>query len=99
MHKHIHTLQPGRHWPSISVSAGPAVLGCLFMMTPLSQALAETLAREGSVVTLGAVTVSGDPSGPLASRNILSSVDVVGADLLQQQPVQYSWELFNRVPG
>ncbi|KQQ56326.1 TonB-dependent receptor [Pseudomonas sp. Leaf127] len=65
------------------------------MITPLSQALA----REGSVVTLGAVTVSGDPSGPLASRNILSSVDVVGADLLQQQPVQYSWELFNRVPG
>ncbi|WP_244657092.1 TonB-dependent receptor domain-containing protein [Pseudomonas syringae] len=69
------------------------------MLTPLSQALAETLAREGSVVTLGAVTVSGDPSGPLASRSILSSVDVVGADLLQQQPVQYSWELFNRVPG
>ncbi|MBD8572941.1 TonB-dependent receptor [Pseudomonas syringae] len=99
MHKHIHTPQPGRHWPSISVSAGPAVLGCLFMLTPLSQALAETLAREGSVVTLGAVTVSGDPSGPLASRSILSSVDVVGADLLQQQPVQYSWELFNRVPG
>ncbi len=99
MHKHIHTPQPGRHWPSISVSAGPAVLGCLFMLTPLSQALAETLAREGSVVALGAVTVSGDPSGPLASRNILSSVDVVGADLLQQQPVQYSWELFNRVPG
>ncbi|MBD8792690.1 TonB-dependent receptor [Pseudomonas syringae] len=71
-------------------------------MTPLSQALADTRSPSDSVVTLGAVTVLGTDgqfSGPLTSSNILSSVDVVGAEILEKQPVQYSWELFNKVPG
>ncbi|WP_459744949.1 TonB-dependent receptor [Pseudomonas sp. 3A(2025)] len=75
------------------------VLCSLFAWAPLSQAIAETRSAGDSVVTLGAVTVTGNEAGPLNSRNILSSVDAVGAELLEKQPVQYSWELFNRVPG
>lgn len=84
-------------------SITPVVMCGLFTLAPLSQAIAETRGAGDSVVTLGAVTVTGtgtdDERGPLNSRNILSSVDAVGAELLEKQPVQYSWELFNRVPG
>lgn len=82
-------------------SITPVVMCGLFTLAPLSQAIAETRGAGDSIVTLGAVTVTGtgDERGPLNSRNILSSVDAVGAELLEKQPVQYSWELFNRVPG
>ncbi|SHM99031.1 iron complex outermembrane recepter protein [Pseudomonas asturiensis] len=79
--------------------ASPIMLSCLFALTPLGEAIAETRDSADSVVTLGAVAVSAGQNGPLASRNILSSVDVLGADILEKQPVQYSWELFGRVPG
>jgi iron complex outermembrane receptor protein len=52
-----------------------------------------------SALALGSVTVTPDEQGKLSSYNILSSVDYVGSDVLEKQPVQYSWELFNRVPG
>nr|WP_139159534.1 TonB-dependent receptor [Pseudomonas argentinensis] len=84
---------------STSHSAPPLLLSCLFAVTPLSQALADTPHTGDSVVTLGAVSVVAGQAGPLASRNILSSVDVLGADMLENQPVQYSWELFSRAPG
>lgn len=86
-------------------SITPVVMCGLFTLAPLSQAIAEKRGAGDSVVTLGAVTVTGagtgtgDERGPLNSRNILGSVDAVGAELLEKQPVQYSWELFNRVPG
>ncbi|MCO8164871.1 TonB-dependent receptor [Pseudomonas sp. 21LCFQ010] len=81
------------------VRSRPLLISALFALSPLNQALADASTAGASLVTLGAVTVTGDQAGPLASRSILSSVDVVGADLLEKQPVQYSWELFNKVPG
>ncbi|UCJ19118.1 TonB-dependent receptor [Pseudomonas sp. MM211] len=75
------------------------MLSCLFALTPLSQAVADTRNTGDSLVTLGAVSVVAGQAGPLASHNILSSVDVLGADILEKQPVQYSWELFSRAPG
>lgn len=80
-------------------STPPLLLSCLFALTPLSQAVADTRNTGDSVVTLGAVSVVAGQAGPLASHNILSSVDVIGADILEKQPVQYSWELFSRAPG
>ncbi|MCW2291189.1 iron complex outermembrane receptor protein [Pseudomonas sp. BIGb0408] len=80
-------------------SAPTVMLACLFALTPLSQAVADTRSPGDSVVTLGAVSVVAGQAGPLASHNILSSVDVLGADILEKQPVQYSWELFSRAPG
>ncbi|MBU1331742.1 MAG: TonB-dependent receptor [Gammaproteobacteria bacterium] len=52
-----------------------------------------------STLALGSVTVTPEQQGKLSSHNILSSVDYVGHDVLEKQPVQYSWELFQQVPG
>lgn len=52
-----------------------------------------------SVFTLGAVDVMGTPSGRLKTNNILTSVDILGKNLIQNQNVNFAWELFGRVPG
>ncbi|MEE7560925.1 TonB-dependent receptor plug domain-containing protein, partial [Xanthomonas sp. Kuri4-2] len=51
------------------------------------------------VLTLGRVQARPGPGGPLATRQILTSVDVLGGDLLQDQHVDSSWELLARAPG
>ena len=80
-------------WPLLSIG--------LFALNPLSSALAETGKTEDSTLTLGTVTVQGTSasSGPLSTSSVLSSVDVLGADILEKMPVNYSWELFSRAPG
>lgn len=67
----------------------------LFALSPLATA------SETSALTLGTVAVLGtsDASGPLSTRRVLSSVDILGADILEKMPVNYSWELFSRAPG
>ncbi|WP_338481101.1 TonB-dependent receptor [Pseudomonas trivialis] len=59
------------------------------------------LADESSALTLGAVAIQGtsDDSGPLGTRGVLGSVDILGADVVEKMPVNYSWELFSRAPG
>lgn len=78
-----------------------AVLSVLavFSLSPLSLAVAETLPIENSTLTLGAVNVTSTESGPLATSSVLSSVDILGGDILEKMPVTYSWELFSRAPG
>lgn len=71
----------------------------VFSLSPLSLAVAETLPAENSTLTLGAVNVTGTESGPLATSSVLSSVDILGGDILEKMPVTYSWELFSRAPG
>lgn len=61
--------------------------------------MAQAEDRAESAMSLGAVTVSSRQSGPLSTTSVLSSVDVIGADIIEKQPVTYSWELFNRAPG
>ena len=79
-----------------------SLLTCgLFALAPLPCALAETPKVEDSTLTLGTVTVQGatGSSGPLSTSSVLSSVDILGADILEKMPVNYSWELFSRAPG
>jgi len=52
-----------------------------------------------SALTLGKVQVSADPLSLPTARSVLSSVDILGGDLLQDQHVDYSWELLMRAPG
>ncbi len=80
-------------WPLISAG--------LFALNPLCSALAQAGKSEDSALTLGAVTVQGasGASGPLSTASLLSSVDILGADILEKMPVNYSWELFSRAPG
>lgn len=80
-------------WPLLSVG--------LFAINPLPLVLAEASRTEDSTLTLGTVTVQGatGSNGPLSTSSVLSSVDVLGADILEKMPVNYSWELFSRAPG
>ncbi len=54
---------------------------------------------DNSVFELGEVTVTAKPTGRLDSRDILSSVDVMNADKIQNQNVLTSFDLFHRMPG
>lgn len=75
-------------WPLLSTG--------LFTFHPFA-----TATTEDSTLTLGTVTVQGASasSGPLSTASVLSSVDILGADILEKMPVNYSWELFSRAPG
>ena len=52
-----------------------------------------------SVFTLGEVVVSGSATGPLKSQDVLTSVDILGADVVETQNVDFAWELFRQAPG
>jgi iron complex outermembrane recepter protein len=54
---------------------------------------------DNSVFELGEVTVSAKPTGRLDSRDILSSVDIMNADKIQNQNVLTSFDLLHRMPG
>jgi iron complex outermembrane receptor protein len=71
----------------------------LLALMPWHPALAASGSTDDSTLTLGTVTVSGAATGPLATTSVLSSVDILGGDLIERLPVTYSWELFQRTPG
>ncbi|MCX4161779.1 MULTISPECIES: TonB-dependent receptor [Paraburkholderia] len=54
---------------------------------------------EDSTFVLGAIEVSAVRTGPLSTRNILSSVDRVEASHIENQNVRSPWELFGQMPG
>lgn len=54
---------------------------------------------DNSVFELGQMTVPSTPSGTLQSRDILSSVDIMNADKIENQNVLTSYDLFHRMPG
>lgn len=55
---------------------------------------------DDAVLTLGKVRVeAAGRKGAIAASDVSTSVDILGADLLQDQHVDYSWELFKRAPG
>ncbi len=74
-------------WPMLSVS--------LLAFSSLASA------DESAALTLGAVAIQGTSgdSGPLGTRGVPGSVDILGADVVEKMPVNYSWELFSRAPG
>jgi len=54
---------------------------------------------DSSALTLGTVNIQATASGPLSARQVFSSVDILGASVLEDQHVDYSWELLSRAPG
>ncbi|MFZ1853080.1 MAG: TonB-dependent receptor [Nitrosomonas sp.] len=52
-----------------------------------------------STFRLGEVEVKTTKTGKLSTKDVFTSVDVVGKSLIQNQNVNYVWELFNRIPG
>lgn len=52
-----------------------------------------------STLVLGDVAVRAQAGGPLTTRSILTSVDVLGGDKVQDKNVMNSWELIGQLPG
>ena len=81
---------------SVKTLVGSCLLaGCL----PVLADHAETGISADSTLVLGEVTVAAAKEGPLPTRSVLSSVDILGADRMEHQNVQNSWELFGQMPG
>ena len=51
------------------------------------------------VMTLGEITAVGQASGPLATRNVLTSVDVLQESKIASQAISHNWQLFGQMPG
>lgn len=83
-----------RTFPAAAISGLMAATAC-----PVVYAQANADSTDNPALTLGTVEVSGSRGGSLTPRNVLSSVDILGADKIQEQQVQYSWELFSQAPG
>lgn len=57
------------------------------------------LSADNSVFELGEIVVTATPSGTMNSRDILSSVDIMNADKIENQNVLTSFDLMHRMPG
>lgn len=79
----------------------PVALAALLALgsTPGLNAWAQSNQSGESTLTLGTVQITDKAQGPLTTRNVLSSVDVLGGAAVQDTSVDYSWELLQRAPG
>ncbi|MDP3333694.1 MAG: TonB-dependent receptor [Methylococcaceae bacterium] len=55
--------------------------------------------NDNSVFELGEMVVTAAPTGALQSRDVLSSVDIMNADKIENQNVLTSFDLLHRMPG
>lgn len=66
---------------------------------PKSAKVQPKTVQDDSVFDLGEMVVTATPTGQLRSRDILTSVDVMHADKIENQNVLTSFDLFHRMPG
>jgi len=73
-----------------------AALPCAFF----SHAMAQTDTRvvDSIALSLGEVVVT-HSGGPLATRNVLTSVNIIPVERIEPQVVTNNWQLFEQVPG
>ncbi|PQP00278.1 TonB-dependent receptor [Massilia phosphatilytica] len=72
-------------------------IGLCFGLAANAQEAAEITAAPA--MTVGVVTVVGKATGPLATRNVLTSVDVLDESKIATQAVSHNWQLFGQLPG
>lgn len=73
------------------------VIGTCFSLSAGAQDATESTATPA--MTVGVVTVVGRAAGPLATRNVLTSVDVLDEGKIATQAVNHNWQLFGQLPG
>ncbi len=66
---------------------------------PKTDPIAAGTGTGNSTFVLGTIDVSGTRTGALTSRNILTSVDRVDAEHIENQNTRSPWELFGQLPG
>lgn len=88
---------------SLSFSRSPLALSIALALASAAHAQGlvapQPLSQDDSALTLGTISITSKPSGPLSTRSVFSSVDIVGADILENEHVDYSWELLSKAPG
>ncbi|SDF47496.1 iron complex outermembrane recepter protein [Massilia sp. PDC64] len=72
-------------------------IGLCFCLSANGQETAENAAAPA--MTVGVVTVVGKATGPLATRNVLTSVDLLDESRIANQAVSHNWQLFGQLPG
>ncbi|BBB60811.1 TonB-dependent receptor [Undibacterium sp. KW1] len=87
----------GRHFTRTTIAM---LIASAFTAVNPIPVLAQTMTdSDNSALELGRVEITGKRVGPVASKNVLSSVDILGSDLIQTQQVINTWELFAKAPG
>ena len=72
-------------------------IGLCFGLSANAQETADNAAAPA--MTVGVVTVVGKATGPLATRNVLTSVDLLDESKIATQAVSHNWQLFGQLPG
>ncbi len=72
-------------------------VGMCFGLSVDAQDMAESTATPA--MTVGVVKVVGRTTGPLGTRNVLTSVDVLDESRIATQAVNHNWQLFGQLPG
>jgi iron complex outermembrane receptor protein len=75
-----------------------ATLASLAVMTALVTPPIHA-ASSNSTVSLGSVYVTPEAKGALRTDSILTSVDIMGSDRIEDKTVMNSWELVGQMPG
>ena len=76
-----------------------ATSASLAVMTALVTPQIHAASSGNSTVSLGSVYVTSEASGTLRTDSILSSVDIMGSDKIEDKNVMNSWELVGQMPG
>ncbi|MCO7397404.1 TonB-dependent receptor [Stenotrophomonas maltophilia] len=74
----------------------PTLLAALAAAPLAPDALAQSA---DAALTLGKVDVHQHREGALSAHQVLTSVDVLGADQIEDRTVSHSWELLGQMPG
>ena len=76
-----------------------ATSASLAVLTALLTADLHAESSGTSTLSLGAITVTPKDNGPLLTDSILTSVDIMGSDKIEDKNVMNSWELVGQMPG
>ena len=76
-----------------------ATSASLAVLTALFTADLHAESSGTSTLSLGAITVTPKDNGPLLTDSILTSVDIMGSDKIEDKTVSNSWELLGQMPG
>lgn len=71
----------------------------LAVASTLSGLVPAARAEADPAIVLGEVSVHAQSDGGLAPGSVLTSVDILGADKIENQSVMNSWELVGQLPG
>ena len=69
------------------------------VLTALATTDLYATASGNSTITLGEIRVSQQESAALRTENVLTSVDVLGGDQVEEKNVMNSWQLLGQMPG